>query len=90
MLAHGFVSPDLFIAVTILYDRYNTRLVQYYRGVGVQMPLLVYCFLLLLILAYLKLWLYRRVFMFVCAFDYNVILGVLALCGGVLSVVYSE
>ena len=70
MLAHGFVSPDLFIAVTILYDRHNTRLIKYYRGVGVANASLVYCFflLLLLILAYLKLWLYRRVFVLVCCF----------------------
>lgn len=32
MFAHGLVSPGLFIAVTCLYDRYNTRLIKYYRG----------------------------------------------------------
>ena len=39
MLAHGLVSPALFIAVTVLYDRHKTRLIKYYRGVGMQMPL---------------------------------------------------
>jgi len=38
MLAHGLVSPALFIAVTVLYDRHKTRLIKYYCGVGVQMP----------------------------------------------------
>ena len=33
MFAHGLVSPGLFIAVTCLYDRYNTRLIRYYRGI---------------------------------------------------------
>ena len=33
MFAHGLVSPGLFIAVTCLYDRYNTRLIRYYWGI---------------------------------------------------------
>ena len=49
MLAHGLVSPALFIAVTVLYDRHKTRLIKYYRGVGVQMPLFSVLFLLLIL-----------------------------------------
>ena len=44
MFAHELVSPGLFIAVTCLYDRYNTRLIRYYRGTRVKMP--VFCFYL--------------------------------------------
>jgi len=38
-LAHGIVSPALFICVGILYDRYHSRLIKYYRGLVISMPL---------------------------------------------------
>jgi NADH-ubiquinone oxidoreductase chain 4 len=44
--AHGIVSPALFILVTILYDRYHTRIINYYRGLNFFMPL--YSFILFL------------------------------------------
>nr|YP_008475003.1 NADH dehydrogenase subunit 4 [Clavispora lusitaniae]AGS44291.1 NADH dehydrogenase subunit 4 [Clavispora lusitaniae] len=40
-LAHGFVSPALFIIVGgILYDRYHNRLIHYFQGLISYMPLL--------------------------------------------------
>jgi NADH:ubiquinone oxidoreductase subunit 4 (subunit M) len=45
MLAHGFVSSALFICVTLLYDRYHTRLVKYYRGTALIMPIYATIFL---------------------------------------------
>nr|WGH72471.1 NADH dehydrogenase subunit 4 [Corymbophyton bruuni] len=39
MIAHGVVSPALFIAVTLLYERHHTRLIRYYRGAVMTMPL---------------------------------------------------
>lgn len=39
-IAHGFVSPALFILVGgVLYDRFHTRIIRYYRGITVYMPL---------------------------------------------------
>lgn len=38
-LAHGIVSSALFIIVTLLYERYHTRIVRYYRGVTITMPI---------------------------------------------------
>ena len=39
-LAHGFVSPALFILVGgILYDRYHNRLINYYQGLSTFMPI---------------------------------------------------
>jgi len=39
-LGHGLVSPGLFILMGgILYDRYHTRLINYYRGLTMKMPL---------------------------------------------------
>ena len=39
-IGHGFVSPALFYIVGgILYDRYHTRVIRYYRGLRLYMPL---------------------------------------------------
>lgn len=38
-LAHGLVSPALFILTGgVLYDRFHTRVIFYYRGLGLSMP----------------------------------------------------
>jgi len=39
-IAHGFVSPALFIIVGLLYERYGTRVIRYYKGIGVAMPIM--------------------------------------------------
>lgn len=39
MLGHGFVSSALFVMIGALYDRYKTRLVHYYGGLVLTMPL---------------------------------------------------
>lgn len=39
MLGHGVVSPGLFICIGVLYDRYKTRLVRYFGGLSLGMPL---------------------------------------------------
>ena len=47
-LAHGFVSPGLFIcAGGILYDRSSTRLITYYRGMAQMMPVFSILFFIL-------------------------------------------
>ena len=47
-LAHGFVSSGLFIcAGGVLYDRTNTRLLYYYRGVAQLMPIFAILFFIL-------------------------------------------
>ena len=46
LIAHGFASPGLFCVVGIIYERYHTRIIRYYSGLGVVMPLLgVFAFL---------------------------------------------
>jgi len=37
-LGHGFVSTALFFMVGCLYERYHTRLLDYYSGLGVILP----------------------------------------------------
>jgi len=45
-VAHGLVSPALFICVGgVLYSRYHTRLISYYRGMALTMPVFTIFFL---------------------------------------------
>jgi NADH-ubiquinone oxidoreductase chain 4 len=47
-LGHGFVSSSLFICVGgVLYDRVHTRLITYYRGVALIMPVFSLLFFIL-------------------------------------------
>lgn len=49
MLGHGIVSSGLFFAVGVLYERYHTRTLKYYRGLVYVMPVFaVLMFILLL------------------------------------------
>jgi NADH-ubiquinone oxidoreductase chain 4 len=46
-LAHGFVSPGLFILVgAVLYDRCGSRIINYYRGLTNILPFFAFLFLL--------------------------------------------
>ena len=92
MLAHGLVSSGLFIAVTNLYDRHQTRLVKYYRGMAGAMPVFS-ALVLALVLANASVPLSSNFvgeFMsFVAAFGHSTVAGVLVASGIVLSAVYS-
>lgn len=44
-LAHGVISPAIFIIVGgVLYDRYHTRIISYYRGINIYIPILTILF----------------------------------------------
>lgn len=44
-IAHGLVSPAMFVLVGgVLYDRFHTRVIRYYRGVAVYMPIFAVLF----------------------------------------------
>ena len=45
-LAHGVVSPALFIIVTMLYERHHTRIVKYYNGLINTMPIFMVFFII--------------------------------------------
>ena len=45
MVSHGLVSSALFLLVGVLYDRYHTRTVLYYRGLVLVLPLFTILFL---------------------------------------------
>jgi proton-translocating NADH-quinone oxidoreductase chain M len=44
-LSHGFVASALFLSIGIVYDRYRTRIVSYYGGLAIVMPLYAIVFL---------------------------------------------
>nr|CAD1874631.1 nad4 [Tethya wilhelma] len=92
MLAHGLVSSALFIIVTLLYDRFHTRLVKYYRGMAITMPLFG-VLMLVLVLANASIPLscnfIGEFLSLLAAFEYSFIVGVLASLGMVLSAGYS-
>jgi proton-translocating NADH-quinone oxidoreductase chain M len=44
-LSHGFVASGLFLVIGILYDRYRTRIIQYYGGLSLIMPIYMITFL---------------------------------------------
>ena len=49
-LAHGFVSPALFICVGgIIYDRTNTRIIHYVRGLVTYMPIFTILFFIFIL-----------------------------------------
>ena len=91
MLAHGLVSSALFIGVTFLYERHHTRLVRYYRGMVITMPLFG-TLMLVLVLANASIPLscnfVGEFFSLLAAFEYSYVVGGLASLGVVLSASY--
>jgi len=92
ILAHGLVSPALFICVVILYDRYHTRLLKYYRGIVVKIPIYaVFFFLFTLgnIAVPLTANFIGEFITFSGAFQKNIILTIFGALGIILSAGYS-
>lgn len=49
-LGHGFVSPALFFLVGgVIYDRFHSRVIRYYRGLAVYMPVFATLFFLFIL-----------------------------------------
>nr|YP_010461280.1 NADH dehydrogenase subunit 4 [Trochocyathus caryophylloides]UUF92224.1 NADH dehydrogenase subunit 4 [Trochocyathus caryophylloides] len=92
MLAHGFVSSALFIGVTFLYNRHHTRLIKYYRGLTLTMPLFAVS-MLVLSLSNMGLPLscnfVGEFFSLLAAFKYYYGVGVLVVFGVLFSAIYS-
>jgi NADH:ubiquinone oxidoreductase subunit 4 (subunit M) len=92
MVSHGLVSPGLFFAVGLLYDRYGSRLLPYYGGLAQGMPLYAAA-LLLLLLANLSLpgtsSFVAEFLVLVGTFGANSLAGLVAAAGVVLSAAYS-
>lgn len=49
MISHGIVSSALFFCIGLLYDRTGTRILKYYRGLAVTMPIFSLLFFILIL-----------------------------------------
>lgn len=92
-IAHGVVSPALFILVGgVLYDRYHTRTIRYYRGMTAYMPLFSIMFFVFTIFNAAVPLSANWAGEFLClagAFQRNPVFAVLGSTGIVLSAAYS-
>ncbi len=91
-ISHGLVSSALFIVVTILYDRHHTRLVKYYRGVAITMPLFATIFLIFTlanIAVPLSCNFIGEFLSLLATFNYNAFIGILASSSMILSACYA-
>ena len=92
MLAHGLSSSGLFMSAGVLYSRFHTRIIKYYKGLTVSMPVLS-SITLILILANIGFPLtfnfIAEFFVLMSAYNYSWILGVLSSLGLILATVYA-
>lgn len=92
-IAHGVVSPALFILVGgVLYDRFHTRTIRYYRGMTAYMPLFSIMFFVFTIFNAAVPLSANWAGEFLClagAFQRNPVFAVLGSTGIVLSAAYS-
>lgn len=93
MVGHGIVSAGLFFIVGILYDRYKTKLIQYYSGIVQCMPLFT-IFFFLFTLGNISLPLtanFLSELLIICGFciKYNISLIVISVIGIFIGTMYS-
>lgn len=91
-LAHGLSSSALFICIGVLYERYHTRNLYYYRGISTVMPVFSIMFFIfnLANLGFPGTLNFISEFLLVVGiFNYSLIFGLLSLIGVFYSVIYS-
>lgn len=90
MLFHGIVSSGLFLAVGILYDRYKTRNIFYFRQLSTVMPIFAILFFIL-IMGNIGLPgtsnFISEIMIFVAAFMSNMVVAIMAMSSLFLSAV---
>lgn len=92
MIAHGIVSSAMFFMVGVLYDKYHTRLIDYYGGLVQVMPLFS-IYLLIFCLANVGLPgtcnFIGELLVFLGILDINFLVLFISLVGTVISVLYT-
>jgi proton-translocating NADH-quinone oxidoreductase chain M len=92
MLSHGVVSGALFLCIGCLYDRYHTRILKYYGGLVVTMPIFALFFLIFTLanIAFPGTSSFVGEFLiFLGIFQQNITIGFLSAFGVILSACYS-
>lgn len=92
-IGHGLVRPGLFfVCGGVLYDRHHTRIIKYYRGIAIYMPIFsIFFFIFTIANAAVPLsanWI-GEILCLIGIFQENAIVGVLASLGIVFSACYS-
>jgi NADH-quinone oxidoreductase subunit M len=92
MIAHGIVSSAMFFMVGVLYDKYHTRLIDYYGGLVQAMPIFS-IYMLIFCLANIGLPgtcnFIGELLVFFGVLDINFFITFIALTGTVVSVLYT-
>lgn len=91
MLSHGIVSGSLFSSVGMIYERYKTRVLKYYRGLSIMMPITGTIFMLLTLAniaipgtsSYVG-----ELLVYMGAFNNNRYMGIIGVVGMILGGVY--
>lgn len=92
MFSHGIVSGGLFLIIGVLYERSHTRLIKYYSGLVITMPIFSVIFLILT-LANIALPLTSsfigEFLIFISTFECNITIGIFVISSMILGSIYS-
>lgn len=92
LISHGQISSALFLLIGVIYDRYHTRTIKYYRGLVLVMPMFT-VFFLFFTLANIAVpgtsGFISEFFTFLAAFQQNPFIGVVSALAIILAPVYS-
>ena len=92
MLAHGFSSSGLFMSAGVIYNRFHTRTIKYYKGLTTSMPILS-TITLLLTLANIGFPLtfnfIAEFFTILSAYNYSWLVGLVSSLGLIISTIYA-
>lgn len=92
MLSHGIVSSALFLCIGVIYDRHKTRIINYYSGLTMVMPLysIIFLFFILANMGLPGTSSFVSEFMVLAgAFKSNLFVTILIATGGIFSAAYS-
>lgn len=92
MIAHGLISSGLFISSSIIYWRFNSRIIRYFRGITIIMPIFsIVTFLLILgnISFPLSFNFIAEFFSILSAFKFSYIIGFYSAIGVLIGIIYS-
>jgi NADH:ubiquinone oxidoreductase subunit 4 (subunit M) len=92
MIAHGLVSSGLFMSSAVLYVRHHSRVIRYFRGLVMTMPIFTMLTLILILANIgfpLTLNFIAEFLSVLTAFSYSKITGALTCLGALMSTVYA-
>ena len=92
MLAHGFSSSGLFMSAGVIYNRFHTRTIKYYKGLTASMPILSGITLILTLANIgfpLTFNFIAEFFTILSAFNYSWLVGLVSSIGLIISTIYA-